>query len=60
MNFKTIWKNYQVVVVTIPIVLMVHFTWYKIKDNPIFNPSIASPFDPEPDVVSHVETRKTK
>nr|XP_056712874.1 uncharacterized LOC128706665 homolog [Euleptes europaea] len=53
MGLKTIWRNYRVLIVMGTGLALVHWGWYNIKSNPIFQPK-RDEFVPEPAIVRYV------
>ncbi|XP_063172266.1 uncharacterized LOC128706665 homolog [Candoia aspera] len=53
MGLRNIWKNYRVFIVTGIGMVLIHWGWYKIKSNPLFQPK-REDFVQEPDIVSYV------
>ncbi|KAG8443871.1 hypothetical protein GDO86_009168 [Hymenochirus boettgeri] len=53
MGLGTLWKNYKVLIVMGTSLGLVHWGWYSIKSNPIFQPPSEDTV-PEPGVVGYV------
>ncbi|XP_061478536.1 uncharacterized LOC128706665 homolog [Rhineura floridana] len=59
MGLKSIWKNYRVLIVMGTGLVLVHWGWYNIQSNPVFQPKredIAS----EPGIVAYVLQQENK
>ncbi|XP_059576141.1 uncharacterized LOC128706665 homolog [Alligator mississippiensis] len=59
MGLKTIWKNYKVLIVMGPSLVLIHWGWYNIQSNPIFKMK-REDLDQEPGIVTHVMQQDSK
>ncbi|XP_066466242.1 uncharacterized homolog [Tiliqua scincoides] len=53
MSLKSIWKNYRVLIVMGTGLGLVHWGWFNIKSNPIFQPK-SEDYVQEPGIVTYV------
>ncbi|XP_077782578.1 uncharacterized protein LOC144327316 [Podarcis muralis] len=59
MGIKSIWKNYKVLIVMGPSLALIHWGWYNIKSNPMFQPKSEDTV-PDPGLVTYVLQQDSK
>ncbi|XP_058535478.1 uncharacterized LOC128706665 homolog [Ochotona princeps] len=58
MSLHTLWKDYKVVIVMVPLVGLIHLGWHRIRSSPIFQvPSRDG--SPEPDSLALAGLQKS-
>ncbi|KAF0036936.1 hypothetical protein F2P81_009810 [Scophthalmus maximus] len=53
MGLRQFWRNYQVLIVMVPSLALVHWGWYNLKSSPLLR-SPRDEFVPEPGIVTYV------
>ncbi|XP_060545315.1 uncharacterized LOC128706665 homolog [Pantherophis guttatus] len=53
MGLRDFWKNYRIFIVTGTGMVLIHWGWYKIKSNPLFQPKKEDYYE-DSDIVRYV------
>ncbi|KAE8600905.1 hypothetical protein XENTR_v10013450 [Xenopus tropicalis] len=59
MGLGNLWKNYKVLIVMGTGLGLVHWGWYNIKSNPIFQPEREDTLEPEPAITGYAVEKNT-